>query len=550
MKMVRSSFFPQRLSFRKLRLSIPVILSEKKCSKSLPVIFLLLVSVLMAARPGFCAEPPKTPVRKMTVADAVFVSLTNNVTLRSAYLDRYLQRITLQEAERQYYLPNDPRLILNLSRDSNVTPPTSSTDSIRTDSLTGTGTFTATLAIPTGGTIDFAWNNNGNRPDLDQAVNNYSSDWSVTFRQPLLKGGGLTNAAYNVRIARINEEGNILALKDTIAGTISAAVKAFRAYKAAERQLVIAEMGLVRAKALYEYNKDMIEAGRLAGTEIVQTQADIATQETSVINAKNTLDNARLTLIQTLYIDKNTTFQAMDENQQLVLAPDQEEALALAFQYRKDYLNAIQNLESIKLRLAKAKRNMLWRLDFIAGTTDGSATTFDSYDPAFKGAFGYPRERNWSIGLQLEIPIVYYMTSDIKAYLTAKNDLEKANMAFEKLKLDVEINVKNAVRNVDSSYRSLKSATLARELSEKKLQIEKEKLSAGRTTNFQFVSFQRDLQTAQTSESDAMTNYLNSLTDLDTTLGTTLITWKIDVSKEDDQIKQTSVKQETRPSKP
>jgi len=47
-----------------------------------------------------------------------------------------------------------------------------------------------------------------------------------------------------------------------------------------------------------------------------------------------------------------------------------------------------------------------------------------------------------------------------------------------------------------------------------------------------------------------MTNYLNSLTDLDTTLGTTLITWKIDVSKEDDQIKQTSVKQETRPSKP
>ncbi len=548
--MVRSSFFPQRLSFRKLRLSIPVIVSERKYSKSLLVILLLLVSVLMVAQQGFCAEPPKTPVRKMTVADAVFVALTNNVTLRSAYLDRYLQRITLQEAERQYYLPSDPRLILNVSRDSNVTPPTNSTDSIRTDSLTGTGTFTATLAIPTGGTIDFAWNNNGNRPDLDQAVNNYSSDWSVTFRQPLLKGGGLTNAAYNVRIARINEEGNILALKDTIAGTISAAVKAFRSYKAAERQLVIAEMGLVRAKALYEYNKDMIEAGRMAGTEIVQTQADIATQETALIDANNTLDNARLTLIQTLYIDKNTTFQAVDENQQLVLAPDPEEALALAFQYRKDYLNAIQNLESIKLRLAKAKRNMFWRPDFIAETTDGSATTFDSYDPAFKGAFGYPRERNWSIGLQLEIPIVYYMTSDIKNYLTTKNDLEKANMAFEKLKLDVEINVKNAVRNVDSSYRSLKSATLARELSEKKLQIEKEKLGAGRTTNFQFVSFQRDLQTAQKSESDAMTAYLNSLTDLDTTLGTTLITWKIDVSKKDDQIKQTSVTKEIQPSKP
>jgi outer membrane protein TolC len=124
----------------------------------------------------------------------------------------------------------------------------------------------------------------------------------------------------------------------------------------------------------------------------------------------------------------------------------------------------------------------------------------------------------------------------MRAYLGSKNEMEKDLMAFEKQKLDIEINVLNAVRNVDSNYRSLMSAKLARELAEKKLDIEQEKLGAGRTTNFQIVSFQRDLQTAQLNELTAMTTYLNALTSLNDTLVTTLATWKIDVKKEDDRM--------------
>ena len=511
---------------------------------------LLTAFVLAWTFPGYGQEPAKNLVRKMTVADAVFIALTNNVTLRGRYLDRYLDRINLQEAERQYYLPTDPKLTLSLNRGSKFAAPNTA-NSVRTDYLEGSGNFTATLAIPTGGTVDFTWNNSGARPDMDQGLNNYSSDWSATFTQPLLKGGGLDNQAYKVRFARITEENNILSLKSLITGTIGTAISAFRAYKDAERSLVIAEMGLVRAKALYEYNKDMIAAGRLAGTEIVQAQADISSQESSVIRAKNSLDSARLTLVSALYIDKNTKFEAVDENQELVSPPPLEEALALAFQYRTDYLQEIKNIEIIKLQLKNAKRNMLWQLDFTAGTTDGAAGTFfDSYDAAARRAFRTAQERDWYAGLNLTIPIVYYMTSDIKNYLTIKNNLEKANLNLEKFKLDMEIEVQNALRNVDSSYRSLKSATLSRELSEKKLQIEKEKLGAGRTTNFQFVRFQRDLTQAQSAEVKARTDYLTSLTSLDATLGTTLATWNIDVRKEDDQIKQTSVINETNPSKP
>ncbi|MEE9914118.1 MAG: TolC family protein [Deltaproteobacteria bacterium] len=526
--------------------------SAKERIRSAALVLLIAVALLLFAEPGFCEAPSQNhaaEARKMTLADAVFVALTNNVTLRSAYLDRHLQRIDLQIAERRNYLPTDPSVTLGVNRFSSYTAATATTDPVRTEDLNFTGDFSATLAIPTGGALTFLWNNTADRPDPGQSFS-YSSGWTAVFTQPLLKGGGLTNAAYNVRIARITEETNIMSLKDTIAATIKTAITAFRSYKSAERQLVIARMGLVRARALYDYNKDMIQAGRLAGTEIVQAQADIATQETQVIDAENSLDNARLALIQALNIDKNTVFEAVDENQRLVAAPLLEDALSLAFQYRTDYLRALKNLEATRLTLSKAKRNRLWSLDLTAATTDSyAASALDRYDAAFRRAFNNAAERDWYAGLSLNIPLVY-MTADMRSYYGAKNDLEKATLALDKLKLDIEIRVLNAVRNVDSGYRSQKSATLARELAEKKLQIEQEKLSAGRTTNFQFVSFQRDLQTAQKSESDAMTTYLNSLTDLDDTLGTTLATWKIDVGKEDDRIRQAVIKNETSPLKP
>ena len=347
----------------------------------------------------------------------------------------------------------------------------------------------------------------------------------------------MENAAFSVKIARIAEERNILALRDTISTTIKAAITAYRSYKSAERQLVIAEMGLVRSRALYEYNKDMIAAGRLAGTEIVQAQADISTQETSLINAKNALEDARLSLVQALYIEKNTRFDAVDENERPVVAPPLEEALSFAFQYRTDYLNALQNLEQRRLDLARSKRNRLWSLNLIAGTTDGAgAAVSDTFDPALRRAISSGGERNWNAGLALEIPLVY-MTSDMRAYLGARNELEKAQLAFEKLKLDIEISVQSGIRNVDANYRQLVSAKLTRELSERKLSIEQEKLGAGRTTNFQLVSFQRDLQTAQLNELSAVTTYLNSLTALDDVLGTTLQTWRIEVGKTDDKIR-------------
>ncbi len=58
----------------------------------------------------------------------------------------------------------------------------------------------------------------------------------------------------------------------------------------------------------------------------------------------------------------------------------------------------------------------------------------------------------------------------------------------------------------------------------------------GRTTNFQLLRIQNDLVNAQVSELGGVIDYLNSLTDLDQVLGTTLMTWKIEVTRKDDGV--------------
>jgi outer membrane protein TolC len=63
------------------------------------------------------------------------------------------------------------------------------------------------------------------------------------------------------------------------------------------------------------------------------------------------------------------------------------------------------------------------------------------------------------------------------------------------------------------------------------VEIETEKLKAGRSTNFQLVSYQNDLKNAQKSELDAIITYQNALTTLESKLGITLDRWGITLAE-------------------
>ncbi len=101
-------------------------------------------------------------------------------------------------------------------------------------------------------------------------------------------------------------------MKSTVSQTVTQIAVAYRELLRAQEQLRIARDALARSQQLMEVNKALIAAGRMAEFEIVQTEADAATQELGVEEAANNLDASRRGLLRLLAFDLNTPVRASD----------------------------------------------------------------------------------------------------------------------------------------------------------------------------------------------------------------------------------------------
>ncbi len=486
--------------------------------KLIPIIVILSFLVCF---PCFGKDDRKKKHRKVkiTMPDSIFLALRHNRTIESAYLNRISQKYGLAVAEDEF-IPDLTITTKGTRSYSDGTPDTRSTTSNAGVS------FNVSERIQTGGQFNFVWDNDVTKTTSGQYSrdSSYAASWNLTFSQPLLRGGGIDVNTASQNIARLSEEQNILSLKSTIMSTITSVITTYRSYLQTFRQLSIADSSLKRAKHLLSVNKALIDAGRMARVEIVQTKADIANREFNLLSSENNLDRARLSLIQILDIEKQTMIDVVEEGKVKPVHPSLKDCTKIALKNRPDYLQALISLKIAKINLEVAKNNRLWDLNFDAGVTQSGDHYKLNRAEKRLGDIGRP---DWNVGLNLSIP--FGDVARHQSYVSSEIGLRNQRIALHELKENVEIEIEDKVRDVEMKLRQLELARLARDLSRQKLDIENEKLKSGRTTNFQIVTFENDLVSAENSELDAMISYQNALTNLDLALGTTLKTWKIRV---------------------
>lgn len=484
----------------------------------LPVRLLCLSLLLLVhtITPSHAADPA------MSLDDCIALTLRENRTIKNAYLDRVVQKYDLRIAEDKFV----PILILAPS----VTGSGSAKalgGGINTSSSTTTFTSgavaTLTENLPAGGTLSVG--SSYTVTSTQQAVPSRDYGWNVSLTQPLLKGAGLDVNLESVRLARINEQKNILVLKSTLISTMSSVITSYRSYIQALKSLEITRQSLERSRELVTTNRELIAAGRMAAIEIVQSEADLANQELSLLTAENSLDAARLALTKAIDIDKNTRITPLAETKIPPVPYTLAQARQLAFSNRPDYQGLLLDYETTKRALTIAKRNTLWDLSLTGNYSEAYNRATSTTPVNSSGA--------WTAGLTLTIPLdnLYRSSSDRQAALAAEISLKKMENSLARQREDIEIEIQDALRSAEMNYRQIKLATLARSLSEKKVEIETEKLKAGRSTNFQLVSYQNDLKNAQKSELDAIITYQNALTTLESKLGITLDRWGITLAE-------------------
>ncbi|MBX7277264.1 TolC family protein [Pseudomonas sp. ERGC3:05] len=447
-------------------------------------------------------------VTTMTLGDAVYLGLRNNPAIRSAYLQRVAQKFDLRVAEDTF----NPKLTLN----SYYRQSRGSIDNSRNANLAPN----ATLLGEYGTRLSMAWTQQLNTADR---AGRYRSDGlDLALIQPLMRGAGWDATTAPLRLSRLSEQANRLNLKATVAQTISQIIATYRELLRAQEQLSIVQDALKRSNTLLEVNKALISAGRMAEFEIVQTEADIATQQLGVEEARNQLDTSRLALLRLLALDLSTPIRASEALEAKPMIVDKRQAFNLAQTQQPEYLAALLGSQQADLNLVIAKDSGRWQVDLVAGANQ----VRDAYSNSNIDN-GNSNNRTWNsyAGVQVQIPIGDISTR--QAEVRARVNVEDQEIRITDARQELERNVNDVVRDLGTRWRQYEISQRAVELSRRKIEIEREKLSAGRSTNFQVLSFEADLRNAENAQLNALIAYLNAQTQFDLTLGMTLESWEI-----------------------
>lgn len=474
-------------------------------------------------------EPEFPSVLELSLTEAIHLALRQNRTIESAYLSRILERFSLGQDMTRFspnleISPQASTKTTGTARDYASDGP--DTARSRTDSSGLSLVSTVTQKIPTGGEIIFAWENgfesryhkeDGSSGERQSGL----SQWSVGFRQPLLKDGGLDYNTAPLRRAAMQEENNIRSLRDTLISTISGVIQDYRTLLSLYQDMEVQKDALAKAKEQLEVTKTMIETGRRAPNEILQSEANLARQELAFEEARAQMDDAHLALLQRLEISGNTTLIPTEKITYKPIEPDFEECLTLALERDNSYLSALTSLEMAKMGLSDAENQRLWNLDLEGGYKDG--WNHRNNDPSY-------RQEDWWLGLSLKIPLPLYgdqKYSREMPLLSARIQLRKANMQLLTARESLENNVRNAVRQVASSLRRVELASKTRQFSEENFLVSELQFKLGRISNADFIREQDKLRDDRLAEIRAIMTYQNSLTRLDALLATTLDTWNI-----------------------
>jgi len=463
------------------------------------------------AAPTPVAAGPRLP---LSLADAVFIGLRDNRAVKSAYITRVAEKYDLYVAKGRFY----PSAVLDASVEAS-----------RDAGVTGTTTVltpTATWLIPTGAQFQFSWS----RFDFSGGGVNEGTDIAtLSVTQPLLRGAGIAVNTAPIKIAQLQEKINRLSLKSTVSNTVTNIIVAYRGLLQAQQQLTIAEQSLERSKTQLQTNQALIDAGRMAAAELVQTQADIANQQVALLAAEQERNSAQLALLSLLAMDLHTDVMAADPLKAEHVAIDLDRAIAIALDNRPDYLSQRWALDQARQGLIVAKNDRLWTLSAVGSlqhqTERGGLVAIDPKTGLpVSGLNGFSE----SVGVELSVPLGDRTLAQAEVQATTGVRTQEVQLAD--LRQQIEAQVRDAVQGVELTWRQVDAARQARDLASQTLDLEHEKLRAGRASNFEVLSFETSLRAAETQTLSASIAYLDALTLLDQQLGTTLDTWKVSLN--------------------
>ncbi len=511
-----------------------------------------LVALLILLGTGLAwAQEKEENVLSLTLEETIVRTLRNNYGVAIQILGPEIESLSIKKAKEQYL----PSLSLGYDKRDNKSASFSWLDAAEQVRSEYYG-YDAQVnqLLPTGGRVSASLSNYRNfTTSKFQTVNpRYGSTLRLSLQQPLLKGFGSKMTNYNIHISRNNYEISQNDLEATVADIIDVVTQAYWNLAYSIENLKVRQQALTLARDLLAKNQRAVEVGTLAPIEILSAQAEVATREADILSSEAEVKNNE---------DRLRTIINLPEEEMKLALPikpldtpkfveqkiDVDEALATALQKRPELKSLQIGLDTQDLNVSYAKNQLFPDLSLTGSYwspgISGDQILYLNNNPltgqiigvvpggiggAVDDALGF-KYKNWSIGLTLDIPLNSLISR--AAYTQAKLNMEQAVLRLKNQEQTIYLEIRNGVRNVETNYKRVQSYRVARELAEKKLVAEEEKLKVGLSTNFIVLTYQRDLSNARSSELRAVVDYIISVSSLEKAMGTNLQNHNISIDE-------------------
>ena len=280
------------------------------------------------------------------------------------------------------------------------------------------------------------------------------------------------------------------------------------------------------AKELYNQNVIKRNTGVLTNLDVLQAETGVATAESQLVGFKQTVLNNEDTLLQAL---GEREFKVRVGPTALPPLPDTNVSFDFSYKLARDNgptLAIIQaTIEQYQLQALRAKRNNLPQLNANGGLGYASADpTFSDANSHLWNGPGY----NWQAGVTLSFP--WGMRSNRALYRQAMDSVYSGQATFDQTDQTLVVNVRAAVRAVQSNVEGLVAATKAATLAEKQYELELAEFKVGLVTSYDVLLTQNQLEAAKVAEIQARVNLYNALANLHMLEGTSLQTYRVNMT--------------------
>jgi outer membrane protein TolC len=446
------------------------------------------------------------PVRDLTVEDALRMGRANNVDLHAAELRPQQAAMDLLVTEAVF----NPELYGSVGY-QDASSPSLNAFSPSSTSKTVDATLGWRQRVVTGGLFDLAFH-----PMRTDTVSSsgafspqlYTSNWVTSYTQPLLRSAWSDYNNAPISAARANVASSQFDFERTVQNTLQTIVTAYWELSFARENYRVVAASLQVAREQLRITNERIRVQELAARDRVADEAEVATRNEQMIVAENDIRRREDALRRLLFPDRQEGVWSytLRPTSDIAVTPAVEtlpwqDYADKAIEERPD-LKSLRSLVSIAEQdLLRAGRDVLPELDLVSSYS--SIGVNDQFPQAWQDSTEFPYP-TWSVRLQFSIPIG---NQSARAHRQrAELEVERRRRELYGAMLDVQTEIRDAVRSLESLAQSIVASGESVRLAATNLETEQVKLRVGSSTAFEV---QRRNQSLQEARSRHLRNQLD-----------------------------------------